>query len=898
MTVAGLVGALSAWFAIGYAHGASATRTGWTAYPVFVLGMAVVPAAGDVVTFLLAWEVMAIASTVLLLLEHAQRAQVRSAGLWYAVMTHLSFLLLTAGFAVLVAAASTTQFSGIAATTVHGSSAGVAFVLLAGGFATKAGLVPVHVWLPRAHPEAPSHVSAAMSAAMVKMGVYGLLLTSVRLLPQGPRWWAVGLLVVGAGSAVYGILQAAVCSDLKRLLAYSTTENAGLMVAALGVSMVLRAAGNDAVADVALVSSLLLVVSHAAFKSVLFLTAGSVVQATGERDLDRLGGLGPRMPVTAVAAGAAALGAAALPISCGFVAEWVLLQALIHGEPRTDRMVAVALPLTLAVVALTAGLALLTFVKMFGIAFLARPRSTGAAGAHETGGTMRSALIAGSMLVLALGLAPGPLAETLAGTVSARGVDAVRGGGLSLPGIHALLDPAALAAVGVGIAASLVLVTIWLARRRPRRQVDLPWGCGGVRVDPRMQYTATSYAEPLLRVFDDALQPSSDLEVTHAQESRYHVAAMRFHQQVGDRVESRLYQPLGHDAAVGRRHRTASTKRQHPPLPRILVRRARTGLAGGDLVTSATIAFLGFQVVVAFVVTPVLVGVIRTVRARMEGRVGPGVLQPWRDVRKLLAKEPLRATGTGPLMAALPLVLLVTSLMACALVPLVGAMALPLLPDDLFVVVSVLLVGTVAVALLGLESGSAFGGMGSSRHMTIAALVEPTVLVAVYALSVPVGTSTLSAIIQARLDAPASVVSPVSLLALVALVVVVIAETGRLPVDNPSTHLELTMIHEAMTLESAGPDLAWLELGSWLRLTVLLGLIVNLAAPWGIATDASIGATLIGTGAFAAKMTVVGCLLGAVEVFLAKIRLFRVPELLAGSFVLAFLSVTASYLLG
>lgn len=306
---------------------------------------------------------------------------------------------------------------------------------------------------------------------------------------------------------------------------------------------------------------------------------------------------------------------------------------------------------------------------------------------------------------------------------------------------------------------------------------------------------------------------------------------------------------------------------------------------------------LAWQVLVAVALTPLLIGVMRQLRARLEGRAGAGVGQPWRDARKLLAKEPLAAEGAGPLMAAAPLVLAVSSLVSVALVPLLGIATLAWVPDDLFVVVSVLLVGTVALALLGLESGTAFGGMGSSRHMMIAALVEPTVLVSVYALSVPVGTTALSAILQARMTDPATVVSPVSLLALVALTIVVLAETGRLPVDNPATHLELTMVHEAMVLESSGRDLGWLELGSWLRLTALLGLVVNLALPWGVAADLGVIATLVATVAFAAKLFLAGAIIAAAEVFLAKVRLFRVPELLAGSFVLAFLSVTASYLI-
>lgn len=301
------------------------------------------------------------------------------------------------------------------------------------------------------------------------------------------------------------------------------------------------------------------------------------------------------------------------------------------------------------------------------------------------------------------------------------------------------------------------------------------------------------------------------------------------------------------------------------------------------------------QLIAVTAMAPVVVGVMRQVRARMEGRAGAGVLQPWRDLRKLTRKSPLTAPGVilGPV---LPMVLMVLSLLLIALLPLVTTLAMPAVPDDLFVVVSVLLLGSVAIALLGLDAGTAFGGMGSSRHMMIAALVEPTVLVSVYALSIPVGASTLSTILSARMDAPATIVSPVSALALVALALVVIAETGRLPVDNPSTHLELTMVHEAMVLEASGRDLGWIELSSWLRLTGLLALVVNLAFPWGVAEAATASALAGGMAALLVKVVVVAAVLAAVEVFLAKLRLFRVPELLAASFVLAFLSVTASYL--
>lgn len=302
------------------------------------------------------------------------------------------------------------------------------------------------------------------------------------------------------------------------------------------------------------------------------------------------------------------------------------------------------------------------------------------------------------------------------------------------------------------------------------------------------------------------------------------------------------------------------------------------------------------QVLLFVFLAPLLIGVIRQVRARIEGRAGAGIWQPWRDLRKLLAKDPVRAEDSGWMLRAGPVALMVSSLVLCVLLPLVGTITLPLIPSDLFVIVSVMLIGVVALALVGLDGGTAFGGMGSSRHMTVAALVEPTLLLSVYALSIPAGTSTLALIVETRLHTPAVIISPVSVLAMVALAIAIMAETGRLPIDNPGTHIELTMLHEAMVLEASGRDLAWLELGSWLKLAALLGLVGNLVAPWGVVTDFSALGLLVGAVTITAKVLLLGVLLSVGEVFMAKVRLFQVPELLAGSFALAFLAVTASYL--
>ena len=546
--VVGAVGAVAALYGIGYAHGPAASRTGWSAFAVFLLGMLIVAAAGDVVSFLLGWETMAIASTVLLLADHAVRPAVRPAAVWYAVMTHLSFLSLATGFALVASTAHSTTFTQIAAAHITGPTGIAAFLLLLVGFATKAGLVPLHVWLPRAHPEAPSHVSALMSAAMVKLGVYGIILLTGTWLPDVSRPFAILVLALGVLSGAYGILQASITSDLKRLLAYSTTENVGLAVTAVGVGMLLSNAGQDAVAAIALVAALLLVVSHAAFKTVLFLGAGTILHATGERDLDRLGGLVRSHPVTAWTFGIAAMGAAALPVTSGFGAEWTLLQALVHGDGRANITLALALPVTLGLMALTIGLGLLTFVKAFGTAFLARPRSAAAATpapeftSMPGSAAMGVAQAIGALAVIGLGLAVGPVATGLSSVLGYTGIVTSELGGLRLVTIG-VLDPYALGLLALGLALPVALLVLVVRRRVPRRVTDLAWGCGGARTSPRMEYTATSYAEPLVRVFGEALRPTRSLEVSHLAEDHVLENRVAFAQQVTDIVEDRWYAP-------------------------------------------------------------------------------------------------------------------------------------------------------------------------------------------------------------------------------------------------------------------------------------------------------------------------------------------------------------------
>src|SRR5262245_39105870 len=393
-------------YVVGYAN--HLNRVSAAVLPLFVAAMLLVPAAGSVTTFLLAWELMAIASLVLVLGDHS-RAEVRSAALVYAVMTQLGFVAILVGLMVLSAAGGADRFADL-----DGVSEGartVVFLLTVAGFGSKAGLVPLHAWLPRAHPEAPSPVSALMSAAMVNVGLYGIVRVDLQLIGPGPRWWGLLLLAVGAVSALYGVLQASVATDLKRLLAYSTTENMGLTTLALGAATLFANAG--APATIAMAAAILHLVGHAAFKCLGFLAAGSVLAATGLRDLDRLGGLARRMPATTALFGVAALGASGLPLGAGFVSEWLLVQSLIHATGGHDSVVALTTPLAIGAVALTTGLGVAAMVKAFGIGYLARPRSEQAADAREAPASMLTGMAIAASACLVLAVAPALVAPVL-----------------------------------------------------------------------------------------------------------------------------------------------------------------------------------------------------------------------------------------------------------------------------------------------------------------------------------------------------------------------------------------------------------------------------------------------------------------------------------------------------
>lgn len=544
--VAAMVGVYTAGYAGTSGQGPS-SRGQLAVLPVFVAAMLAVPLAASVATLLWAWELMAATSLLLVLAEHRTRPSVRTAALWYAAMTQAGFVAILLGLAWLAAACHSESFAQVRAATPHLPApvrAGV-FLLTVAGFASKAGLVPVHPWLPKAHGEAPSHVSALMSAAMVKLGVYGLVRVGLDLLGGGPTWWWLLLGALAAVSALYGILQAVLASDLKRLLAYSTCENAGLIMLGVAACGVFSALHQPTLAAVALGAGLLHALNHAAFKTLLFTAAGSVVHATGERDLDALGGLSARMPATTGLFALGALAAAALPPGNGFVSEWLLLQSLLGSLSTAHIAVMIAAPVAVAVIALSAGLAVATFVKALGTGFLAKPRSTAAATAHESPKAMLAGMGLAAAACAVLALAPaltGPaLNRIAAGLHTSSPLDGSKVD-LKLDGIASTLAPAWLLVALAALVAVVAVGARLLGARR--RRAERAWDCGYGPLTARMEYTATSFAEPLQRVFDDVMRPEHDIDITHHVESDYLVSSVAYRRAVPDRIEAHLYRPV------------------------------------------------------------------------------------------------------------------------------------------------------------------------------------------------------------------------------------------------------------------------------------------------------------------------------------------------------------------
>jgi hydrogenase-4 component B len=519
-------------------------------FNLFLLTMSLVTLADNVFIFLLMWEGMSLTSYFLVITE-ADQERTRNAGLWYIAMTHVGLMMLAAAFLLFAGAANLGAFNELRA-LAPALTPGVrnaVFVLGFLGFGSKAGVVPLHVWLPRAHPAAPSHVSALMSGVMIKMGVYGLLRLTLDLLGGGPAWWGGLVLGVGVVSALLGVLYALMEHDLKRLLAFHSVENIGIILIGIGAGLMFHRYGLMPLAALGFVGALYHVLNHAAFKGLLFLGAGSVLHATKTRNMEEMGGLIKRMPWTALffLIGAAAI--SALPPLNGFVSEWLVFQSLLGGVNIPVPEVAVIMPVAVGLLALTSGLAAACFVKAFGITFLALPRSAEAARAHESPLSMRLGMALLALACIGLGVAPFAvvpiLGRTLAGLGGLPDTRAQFTLNLSLqtPAGFGQMSPT-LIACGLLFLIGLTSLLLRLFHLNCQPRLSDSWGCGRVGQSARMEYTATAFAEPLRRVFAEIYRPMKELTVDFHPGSKYFVQSIQYRSEITPWFEQSLYRPF------------------------------------------------------------------------------------------------------------------------------------------------------------------------------------------------------------------------------------------------------------------------------------------------------------------------------------------------------------------
>jgi hydrogenase-4 component B len=505
LVVINLGGVGASLFGLGYGRHEEAPARVLPFFPVFLAGMNVVLLAADAFTFLFAWEFMSLSSWALVMAHH-RRPGNAAAGYLYLLMASFGTLALLLAFGLLAGPAGGYAFEAVRQAPPTASTAGVILVLALIGAGSKAGLVPLHVWLPLAHPAAPSHVSALMSGVMTKVAVYAFVRIVFDLLGPPAWWWGALVPLVGGITAAMGVLYALMQDDLKRLLAYSTVENVGIIFAGLGLALAFEANDMSGAAALALTAALLHVFNHSLFKSLLFFGAGAVLGATGERNMDRLGGLIHRMPRTAFAFLIGAAAVSALPPFNGFVSEWLTFQAILLSPALPQWLLKFLVPAVGALLALSAALAAACFVKAFGITFLGRARSDMARDATETDRWSLSAMLGLAALCLLAGVLPGYFIDALAPVIEALSADSMpRQKDLDWLTIVPIAQSRSsynglllffFIALAAGLGAEVIHRWASAAARR-----SAPWDCGFPDASPATQYSAGSFSQPIRRVF-------------------------------------------------------------------------------------------------------------------------------------------------------------------------------------------------------------------------------------------------------------------------------------------------------------------------------------------------------------------------------------------------------------
>ncbi len=549
----GLVGVPASIYGYGYTaayKGRYSLRMIGAMFNILLLALSLQVMADNALTFLICWEAMSLSAYWMVLTENDQPGTIR-AGNWYIAMTHAGFALLVAMFFLLSGGELTVSFASMRlnAASFTPLMRNVIFLLALFGFGSKAGIVPLHIWLPMAHPVAPSHVSAMMSGVVIKMGIYGILRVALDLLGGGPVWWGGLILGIGALSAILGILYALMQTDLKKLLAYSSVENIGIILIGIGAGFIFHSYGLMTLAALGFIGGLYHTINHASFKGLLFLGAGAVLHATHTRNMEAMGGLIKKMPWTAFFFLIGAASISALPPLNGFISEWIIFQALLGGFTIAAPGISIILPVAVGMLALTSGLAAAGFVKAFGITFLALPRSHEAEGAHESPLSMKIGMGILALTCLGLGLAPFVVVPIIGGALNGIG---------SLPDTRAVFTfnvsiqtPSAfgqmsstLVMLGLLILFALIPLVMKIFRVNQKLRVSDSWGCGRVGQTSRMEYTSTAFAEPLRRVFAELYRPTKEVTIDFNPESKYFVQSIEYKSDIRPWFEEFIYDPL------------------------------------------------------------------------------------------------------------------------------------------------------------------------------------------------------------------------------------------------------------------------------------------------------------------------------------------------------------------
>ena len=507
---------------------------------LFLAGMMLVVLADDAFMFMVAWELMSLSSYFLVAWHHDSAANRRAAFL-YLLMAHIGGLSILLGFGVLASFGGGFTFEAMRGASLSFGWASVAFVLAFIGFGMKAGLVPLHAWLPEAHPVAPSHISALMSGVMLKVAVYGFIRFVFDLIGTVHWQWGVAVLIVGSLSAIIGVLLALMQNDLKRLLAYSSVENLGIIFIGLGLALLFLAEGHPLIATLAFVAALYHCINHALFKGLLFLGAGAILHSANERDLEKMGGLLRRMPWTGFFFLVGSISIAALPPFNGFVSEWLSFQAALQAWQLEGGVLRSIVPIVASLLALTGALVAATFVKVYGVAFLGQARSRAVRRARRVPLSMRAGQGILAFLCLLLGVLPTFFIDLINAVPRE-----MLGQGLSQVSAHGWLWLTPIsqqtASYGAPLVAMILFVALvlglWLVGRGARRvRLGDAWDCGYAPPTPSMQYTGTAFVQPIRRIFGLLFQISDGVETQQDGRRRYYL-------QVVDRAWGLLYAPI------------------------------------------------------------------------------------------------------------------------------------------------------------------------------------------------------------------------------------------------------------------------------------------------------------------------------------------------------------------